>query len=669
MEKVIFESPESPLFREIERVFSTNLGIAANQDIAWKNLTQIFQKTKVPFHVQKELFDKCFSKRSRSDGPPIVWTPKSPEKTNLWKSMQEKNIASVKSFHQWSVTHPEEFWKDALTRIGALPKNHSLILDKNSDVRNPEWFPNSEFDVVSLCFQSPPTNIAIVSASEESSHIQQLTYGDLQKLTNRVANGIRNIGLSEGDCIAIDMPMMPESVAIYLGIIRAGGIVVSIADSFTAPEIQRRLEISRSKAIFTVDTFMRGGKRLEMYAKIKQANAPCAIVLGANTHLRKGDYTWEAFLGDDIFVPRSFPPQTLTNILFSSGTTGDPKMIPWTQLTPLKAAVDGYYHHDIHPQDTLCWPTNLGWMMGPWLIYAAFVNKAKIALFNGAATGKEFGAFVEKAKVTMLGVVPSLVKVWRQSGCMENYNWSHLKAFSSTGECSNATDYLYLMSLCNYQVPIIEYCGGTEIGGGFISGTLLQNASPARFTTPSFGVDLCILHEDGSAANVGEPGEAFLVPPSIGLSQLLLNRDHHEVYYKNCPLGPHGQILRRHGDVLERENDNFYRHHGRADDTMNLGGIKVSSAELEIVVNKHPEVVESAAISVPEAGGGIDRLVLFVVSTSKSHTLKSEVQELLKKELNPLFKIHDLAFVSSLPRTASNKVMRRILRQEYIKQQ
>ena len=268
--------------------------------------------------------------------------------------------------------------------------------------------------------------------------------------------------------------------------------------------------------------------------------------------------------------------RTHTNILFSSGTTGEPKAIPWTHLTPIKCATDAMLLHDVRPDDVLAWPTSLGWMMGPWLIYAALLNQATIALYHPGPKGADFGRFVRDAGVTMLGLVPTLVRIWRQSGCMEGIDWSRIRRFSSTGECSDPEDQLYLMALAGYR-PVIEYCGGTEIGGGYVSATMDQPAAPATFTTPAFGLDLAIRDEHGQPAT---DGELFLVPPSVGLSTELLNDDHHDVYLADTPIAD-GRPLRRHGDHMQRLPGGYYRALGRVDDTMNLSGIKVSSAEIE----------------------------------------------------------------------------------------
>jgi len=308
-------------------------------------------------------------------------------------------------------------------------------------------------------------------------------------------------------------------------------------------------------------------------------------------------------------------------------------------------------------------------MMGPWLIYAALLNRAAMALWEGAPNGPAFARFVERSGVAMLGVIPSLVRAWRSGGALDGVDWSGIRVFSSTGEPSGREDYLWLMSRAGYRAPVIEYLGGTEIGGGLITGTVVQPASPATFTTPALGIDLVMLDEDGAPVPEGEPGEMFIVPPSIGLSQRLLNRDHHEVYFAGCPAGPHDEVLRRHGDRMQRLHRGCFRAQGRADDTMNLGGIKVSSLELERVAEAHPGVRECAAVGVQPGGEGAEQLVLHVVpaagSSADAGPLKTELQQLIRERLNPLFRIHDMVLMESLPRTASNKLMRRVLKREY----
>jgi acetyl-CoA synthetase len=247
---------------------------------------------------------------------------------------------------------------------------------------------------------------------------------------------------------------------------------------------------------------------------------------------------------------------------------------------------------------------------------------------------------------------------------MRGKRWSDVRVFSSTGEPSRREDYLWLTSRTDHRAPVIEYLGGTEIGGGHVTGTLVQPASPATFTTPAMGIDFRLLDEAGRPAGVGEAGELFLVPPAIGLSQTLLNADHHAVYYDGTPTGPDGETLRRHGDQFARLGQGFTRAQGRADDTMNLGGIKVGALELERVLAAHEAVSECAAVGVQPGGEGAERLVVYVVLRDPgrdAEKLRTELGRLLAERLNPLFKIRKVIPIDALPRTASNKLLRREL--------
>jgi len=645
-----------------------------SQGAAWHRMVErVRLDPDTPFDDQWRLFSELSAQRATELGPMPAWWP-SPERvarSNLAALMTELGVDDYRRLHRWSVDHRDRFWAMTLDRLGiqfASPPDATI--DQAGGPAQPRWLPGSRLNIVDSCFQPSDCTIAVAVGREASSTIRTVTYGELEALVNRVANGLAAHGFRPGDGIALYMPMTLECVAAYLGTVRAGCYVVSIADSFSAEELARRLRIGRASAVITVDHFNRGGKKIFLYDKVIEAAAPRAVVIqsDAEVALRDDDLGWDDLLSESgVFASVIADPYEVTNVLFSSGTTGDPKAIPWTHLTPIKCMMDGHFHHDIKPGDVVAWPTNIGWMMGPWLIYAALANRACLALFEGLPTGREFTSFVNDAGVSMLGVVPSLVRAWRSSGACDGVDWSRIELFSSTGEPSNRPDYLWLMSRSGYLAPVIEYCGGTEIGGGYITGTVVQAASPATFTTPSLGLDLVILDGDDRPVADGVDGEVFLVPPSIGLSQSLLNRDHDEVYYEGCPRGPDGQVLRRHGDQMERLAGGWYRAHGRADDTMNLGGIKVSSVELESVLGGHEAVAECAAVAVQPAGGGADQLVVFTVldDTRDPMELRAELGRLLSRHLNPLFKIHDVVIVDALPRTASNKLMRRELRARY----
>lgn len=657
----------------------------------WQQLTKHALHPDMPASLHQALFRTVYNQDEKFSDAQPAWFPddKTVTNANLTTLMGKLGISSYEEFHHYSITNRIDFWRHMIEELGIpFSKKPDKLVDFEKSLEYPYWLPGAQFNIANACFQADDDQTAIVYGTE-SGAIHEMSYGQLEALSNRIANGLEAIGFQKGDRAAINMPMTSEAVALYLGIVKVGGAVVSIADSLAPAEVEKRLHIANTKLIFTQDIIPRGGKEIPLYDKLLGGTIPQAVVLPGNEEikadLRDGDVTWEEFLSNqDTYESVLCTADDFCNILFSSGTTGEPKAIPWTHSTPIKGATDGYLHQDIQQGEVVAWPTNIGWMMGPWLIFASLINRATIALFYGAPTGRQFGEFVQNAQVNMLGLVPGMVKRWLETNCMKGLDWSSIKVYSSTGESSNPQDYLWLMARAGYR-PVIEYCGGTEIGGGYFTGTVVQPASPSAFTTTNLGLDVVILDDDAQPADAGE---LFVVPPSIGLSNTLLNKDHHKVYYADLPkpdpkwegamgtalsaqtdeLG-YTPILRRHGDEVKKLANGYFRAHGRADDTMNLGGIKTSSVEIERLLDLVEGVKETAAIATEPPSGGPNKLVVYCVQAEGSNKsaaeFKNAFQSVIKSQLNPLFKVSDVVMKDQLPRTASNKVMRRVLRNEY----
>lgn len=656
------------LFEKINILFEE----APTAEKAWSLLSQqVFAQHYYPFPVHLFIFQQLFPHwhQHPETAPACLPTAESLTKANISQFMHELNMHDVKTFHQWTIQHYEAFWQKLSKKLNIqFQKPPQAICNLDHGIESPQWFYGAKLNIADSCFNAPAAATAIIYR-DRKNQLVKMTYAELNQLSKQIANSLLKRGLMKGDAIAIAMPMNQYAIAIYLGIIKMGGVVVSIADSFSSKEMAVRLAIANTKAVFTQDFIHWSGKKLPLFQKLSDAHSPHMIVLPCEEKftltLRDEDMTWNQFLIDEAdFISEPCDPMSPCNILFSSGTTGEPKAIVWNHTTPIKAASDAFFHQNIQANDILAWPTNLGWMMGPWLVYAALINQATLALYADAPKDQAFGEFIQQANVTMLGVVPTLVATWRQTNCMEKLNWQSIKVFSSSGECSNPEDMLYLMSLAHYK-PVIEYCGGTEIGGAYISSTIIEKNYPAIFTTTVMGSDFIILDEEGNAADLGE---VALIPPSLGLSTELLNANHHQIYFADMPTTQDGKILRRHGDLVKRFENGTYSILGRVDDTMNLGGIKTSSAEIERIMIGIPDIIEVAAIAVPPPDNGPSQLIIYAATTAQldKQIILKEMQKRIYTDLNPLFKIHDVIFINELPKTASNKIMRRVLRKNYL---
>ena len=386
---------------------------------------------------------------------PVAWWPDefTQKQANITQVQQAIGLTSYADFYRWSVENKAAFWETAVNRLGIVFRHpYQQVLDRATGAEDPRWLPGARLNIVESCFQAPADKIALV-VRDEAGNEQRWTYVELDSLTQRVAAGLTTLGLTPGDRVGLYLPLSAEAVAAYLGIIRAGMVAVLIADSFSAGELERRLALADAKLLITVAAYSYNNKPMVVYDRVKQAQSPRAVVVAAaDVPRRPDDLHWDDFLGPPEATYHEAHSDDLISILFSSGTTREPKAIPWTHLTPVKCATDAHFHQDVHPDDVLTWTTGMGWMMGPWTTFAALMNKATLALFVGSAASPAFGRFMQDVGVTVLGTIPSLVRVWRSTQAMEEYDWP-VRVLSSTGEPSSADDYFYLMWLTGFRAP------------------------------------------------------------------------------------------------------------------------------------------------------------------------------------------------------------------------
>ncbi|KAJ4971647.1 hypothetical protein NE237_004746 [Protea cynaroides] len=680
---------------------------AAEPQKVWREITaegRILLKPWHPHTLHQLIYLSVYSDWDLStSGPPPYWfpSPLQAKNTNLGSLMEihgpkllgtlyQDPITSFNLFQKFTVQHPDVYWSLVLKELSVIfRKGPRCILDTSDKSKHGgTWLPGSVLNIAESCLLSTDyprkqdEDVVVIWRDEglDDNPVNRMTLREFREQIMMVANALDTM-FSKGDAIAIDMQMTVTAVVIYLAIVLAGLVVVSIADSFAPKEIAIRLRVSNAKGIFTQDFVRRGGRNFPLYSRVVEAGPCKAIVVPVIGHdvgvqLREHDLSWKDFLScvDHLSRPLHYFPvyqsiDSMTNILFSSGTTGEPKAIPWTQLSPIRAAGDIWGQQNIKTGDVYCWPSSLGWVAGSIIMYSCFLNGATLALYHGSPLDRGFGKFVQDAGVTFLGTVPSLVKTWKSTQCMEGLDWTNIKSFATTGEASNFDDDLWLSSKAYYR-PVIECCGGTELASSYIQGNLLQPQAFGAFSTASMTVGYVIFDEHGVPYPDDQPcvGEVGLFPVYMGASDRLLNGNHEEVYFKGMPMYK-GMSLRRHGDLIQRTVGGYIIVQGRADDTMNLGGIKTSSVEIERVCNRTDDgVLETAAISVAPVTGGPEQLVIFAVLkkgyNSTQEQLKLKFTKAIKSNLNPLFKVSHVRILMEFPRTASNKLMRRVLRDQ-----
>ncbi|WP_188206506.1 AMP-binding protein [Alkalibacillus aidingensis] len=600
--------------------------------------------------------------------------------------MQRMGFDDYDSFHEKTIKDISSFWDQAVKEIDiSWYQPYDQPVDLSNGVMYPEWFVNGKLNVAYNAVEKWALNKdyanqpALVWESDEGKTVTY-TFKELDDEVNRVANGLVEQGAKQGDIFTIYMPMIPETTIAMLAISKIGAIFSPAFSGYKSEAISTRMNAAQAKYLITADGFNRGGKTVNLKdeASLAVKDSPSIEKVfmvkhtGANvTWNNQQDVLW------DELVSKSASFETVqTNgndpymIIYTSGTTGKPKGALHTHNGfPLKSAFDAGITMDVYPGDTLFWYTDMGWMMGPFLVYGGLLNGATILMFEGTPTypqANRIWEIVEKHQVTHLGIAPTLIRTLMtlDERYVTQHDLSSLKLIGSTGEPWNEEPWMWLFDkVCQKKIPIFNYSGGTEISGGIFGNVLVKPIAPVGFNAALPGMDVDVYDSDGNSVR-NEVGELVLKQPWVGMTNGFYqeNERYENTYWSRF------KDTWVHGDWVIHDDEGFYTITGRSDDTLNVAGKRLGPAELESIFVEHDSVVEAGVIGIPDEVKG-EKPIAFVVTKDQS-----EQQELLKEELvnhaiNRLGKAiapRTVYIVDDLPKTRNAKVMRRAIKAAYL---
>jgi acetyl-CoA synthetase len=622
------------------------------------------------------------------ENQPIAWTPTPDiiERAQLTRFMRQVGVSTFDELYQYSITDVEKFTEEVLKFLDIkFDPPYEKLLDTANGIEFPNWCAGANLNITEMCLDRWQTDEmcdqpAIIWEGEEGN-TEILTYADLFKKVKFCAAGLRADGLKKGAAIAIHLPMIPETVITLLAINRIGAIAVPVFSGYGVSAIKSRLDSVQAEAIFTCDGFTRRGKEFNAFDVGMEAamNSTVGFVYMAERKKESIEIpamvsTFNDLIGTgknnshlDSLEPTLAEDPLI--ILYTSGTTGKPKGIAHTHASfPIKAAQDMAFGTDVGRGTRISWITDIGWMMGPWLIYGALINGATICLYDGAP---DFPApdrvweFCAKHKVEILGVSPTLVRALASCGddLPKKHDLSSLRAFASTGEPWNPAPWWWLFEkVGDSRLPIINYSGGTEISGGILMNNPLVPIKPCGFSAPCPGMDADILDDAGKPVGVNQVGELAIKKPWIGMARgFWQERERYlETYWSRF------ENTWVHGDWAMKDTDGHWFILGRSDDTLKVAGKRVGPAEVESLLVAHEAVTEAAVIGVPDEMKGTAMVALCVLKTGATDDLEKELKALVAKDMGKPLAPSKIHFVSALPKTRNAKVMRRVIRSAYL---
>ena len=585
-----------------------------------------------------------------------------------------------KLFYDRSIAEPETFWRKTLDQIGVeWMTPFTRVLDASAGVQWPRWFVGGKLNLThNAVFRHLPTpraNQPAIIWEGEDGAVVRLTFAELAREVARAASALRGLGVGQGDRVGLFLPMLPETAIAALAIAQIGAIFVPIFSGYGADAAAVRLQDSQAKLLITADGFYRRGQTVPLagFACNAAATAGCVEKVLVVRRMNRNAAVAGALHWDEVVAsaPDHAPIEPMESmdpfmLIYTSGTTGKPKgTVHYHAGFPLKSAQDMAHLFDLRAGEVMFWFTDMGWMMGPWLILGALTLGATAFMYEGAPDYPDPGrvwAMVARHKVTHLGISPTLVRALMPSGSesVRRHDLSSLRILGSTGEVWNPEAYMWLFETAGRRrCPIINYSGGTEVAGGLLGCTLFRPIKPCGFNTAVPGVQSVALDDRGKPV-VGAVGELAVLNTWPGITKgFWHDPDRYlETYWSRF------EGLWVHGDWAMLDRDGHWFLLGRSDDTLKIAGKRVGPAEVESAASQFPAVRESAAIGVPHPTKG-DAPVLFVVllpgyeGTRKvAGEIADKVAEVLGKPLRP----QEVYFVPDLPKTRNAKIMRRVVR-------
>ncbi|WP_223635012.1 acetate--CoA ligase [Corallococcus sp. EGB] len=507
-----------------------------------------------------------------------------------------------------------------------------------------------------------------------------LTYGELSRQVNRLANGLKSLGVKKGDRVGIYLPMVPEAAVAMLACARLGAVHSVVFGGFSAEALQDRMKDAGAKVLLTADGGWRKGAVVPLMNNVEAAlpNAPSIEKVVVLT--RTGDgrlpegpkfVAWDALVKgqSDVCEPEWVESEHPLFILYTSGSTGKPKgVLHTTAGYAVNASLTTRWVFDLRDDDVYWCTADVGWVTGhTYVVYGPLMNGVSTIIYEGAPTQPgpdRFWDIIERYKATILYTAPTAIRAFMRLGDapVKKHDLSSLRLLGSVGEPINPEAWMWYRDVIGGgRCPVVDTWWQTETGSIMISP--LPGATPTKpgsATFPLPGIHAEILDRDGKRVAKGQGGLLFVTRPWPSMLRTVYGDPERYVstYFSELP----GMYFT--GDGARTDKDGYVWLLGRVDDVVNVAGHRLGTAEVESALVAHPKVSEAAVVGRPDDLKGT-ALVAFVTlkqGNAPSDALKKELATHVGKEIGAIARPDVIRFAEGLPKTRSGKIMRRLLR-------
>ncbi|HWL02586.1 MAG TPA: acetate--CoA ligase [Microbacteriaceae bacterium] len=590
---------------------------------------------------------------------------------------------------------PVGFWGDRAREYVTWEKPFTQTLDW-SQAPVARWFADGELNVAANCLDRHVDaglgNRIAIRWEGEPGDVRTITYAELTAEVKRAANALAELGVGQGDRVAIYLPLVPEAVVAMLAVARLGAVHSVVFGGFSAQSLHDRILDAGAKLVITADGGWRKGKVFALKPAVDEA----LELLGAASTVehvlvvRRGDndIAWDAqrdlwwhdalHAADAEHEAQGFEAENPLFILYTSGTTGKPKGILHTSGGYLvQAAFTHKNVFDLGPNDVYWCTADIGWVTGhSYVVYGPLANAATVFLYEGTPDTPHPGRWwelIERHKVTILYTAPTAIRSFMKLGRQipEGFDLSSLRILGSVGEPINPEAWVWYRDVIGRgELPIVDTWWQTETGAIMVSAMPgLTTLKPGSAQVPVPGVRIDILTEDGVRVDPPNGGLLAITEPWPSMLRGIWgDPDRYlETYWSKFSRPDEGKWVYFAGDGAHVDEDGDIWLLGRVDDVMNVSGHRLSTTEIESTLVSNPVVAEAAVVGASDETTG--QAVVAYVIVKESHRAEhtdAEFSELLRahvaKEIGAIARPRQVYIVSELPKTRSGKIMRRLLR-------
>ncbi|MBW4360432.1 acetate--CoA ligase [Flavobacterium taihuense] len=587
-----------------------------------------------------------------------------------------------------SIREPRKFWGKIAEENFTWYQYWDKVVDFNMADAEVKWFVDAKVNITKNCIDrhlaKKGEKTAIIfepnDPSEEALHI---SYNELYERVSKMANVLREQGITKGDRVCIYLPMIPELAVSVLACARIGAIHSVIFAGFSATAVASRINDSECKMVITSDGGFRGNKTIDLKGIIDDALENCPSVTSvlvtkrtnAAISMKAGRDQWLAPLLDKAInnsVAEIMDAEDPLFILYTSGSTGKPKGMVHTTAGYMVYTAYTFKNVFNYEENDVFWCTaDIGWITGhSYILYGPLLNGATTVIFEGIPSYPDFSRFwetIEKHKVTQFYTAPTAIRALAKENLsyVQKFPLKSLKVIGSVGEPINEEAWhWYNDHVGGKRCPVVDTWWQTETGGIMIAPmAFITPTKPTYATLPLPGIQPVLMDDKRNEIEGNQvDGSLCIKFPWPGIARTIWG-DHQrykDTYFSAFP----GKYFT--GDGALRDEVGYYRITGRVDDVVIVSGHNLGTAPIEDAINEHPAVAESAIVGFPHDVKGNALYGYVILKESGEYrdreNLTKEINQHVSDHIGPIAKLDKIQYVTGLPKTRSGKIMRRILR-------